>query len=120
MLEELKKTDIDEISLIGIIICSCFLGIIGFGISLLLVILYYLTTREHYLSQKIILVLCVIGIVFALGGFFLLNGMESTGIDSVGSAVIYSFMITLGRIILIVCPIILLIIDNKKNKTAKK
>lgn len=120
MLEKLKKIRIDVISLLLIAICSYFFGIMGLGISALLLVVYYFNSKSHYFIQKLIIFFCLIGIIFAFGGLLLINGMENTGIDSIGEALVYGAMINIGRIITMIFPIILLVIDNRKFIFTKK
>lgn len=114
MMEKLKKIRIDTISLLLVLFCSYFLGMVGIGISIIFLIIYIKSVEKKYFLQKLLLILSFTGIIFFLGGFFLLETMENKGIDGIGEAMLYAFIVRIGRILLIVCPIILLIIDNKK------
>ena len=120
MLEKLKKIRIDVISLLLIVICSYIFGIMGLGISALLLVVYYFNSKSHYFIQKLIIFLWLIGIIFVFGGLLLINGMENTGIDSIGEALVYGAMINIGRIMTMIFPIILLVIDNRKFIFTKK
>ena len=119
-MEKFKTIRIDVISLLLIPICSYFLGTIGLIISVPLLIIYYLSARNHYLTQKIIIFICSMGLLFAFSGLFLINGMENTGMDGIGEALIYGTMINTGSLATMICPIILLIIDNKNYIFSKK
>ena len=112
MSEKLKKIRIDIISLLLTIICINFFGILGLGLSIIFLIAYYINVKKHYTIQKVLLTICFIGVIIAFTGILLSNGMENKGIDAIGEAIVYAFFINIGRIVNIICPIILLIIDN--------
>ena len=56
----------------------------------------------------------------SFGGLFLIENMDSHGLDSIGEAIIYAAIFNLGRIFTIVFPLIIAIIDNKKFIFRKK
>ncbi len=120
MLEKLQKIRIDIISLILSTLSILFLGIYGLGLSIIFLIIYIITTKKNYFFQKFLLILNFIGIILAFGGFYLLNNMENKGLDYIGEALFYGGIVSLGMIILIICPLIILIIDNKKFIFRKK
>ncbi len=113
-MEKFKTIRIDVILLLLIPICSYFLGMIGLIISVPLLIIYYLSARNHYLTQKIIIFICSMGLLFAFSGLFLINGMENTGMDGIGEAWIYGTMINTGSLATMICPIIKLWGSNIK------
>lgn len=119
-MEKLKKIRIDIISLILVLICSYFLGIVGIGISIVFLIIYIKSVENHYFLQKLLLFFSFAGIIISFGGLVLIETMENKGIDGIGEALIYGAMIALGRILLIVCPFITFIIDNRKFIFRKK
>ena len=86
----------------------------------MILIIYIKSAEKKYFLQKLLLFLSFIGIIFFFGGFFLIESMENKGIDGIGEAMLYAFIIRAGRILLMVCPIIILIIDNKKFLFRKK
>ena len=120
MLEKLQKIRIDIISLILSTLSILFLGIYGLGLSIIFLIIYIVTTKKNYFFQKFLLILNFIGIILAFGGFYLLNNMENKGLDYIGEALFYGGIVSLGMNILIICPLIILIIDNKKFIFRKK
>lgn len=120
MMEKLKKIRFDIILLILATLCPYFLGIVGIGISIIFLIIYMISVEKHYFSQKLFLFLYFVGIIFVFGGLFLIDNMESKGIDSIGEALIYGAISNLGSILLMVCPIIILVIDNKEFIFRKK
>ncbi len=113
-MEKLKKFRIDIIALILATICPYFLGVVGIGISIIFVIIYMISVEKHYFSQKLFLFLYFVGIILAFGGLFLINNISSKGIDSIGEALVYGVIINWGSILLMICPIIIFVIDNKK------
>ena len=118
--EIIKKIRVDIISLIMIIACTYFLGILGLIISPVLLIIYIKTAREHYRFKKIIIFLCFIGIALGLFAICLMNNMENTGIDYIGEAIGYAFIFKIGYFLTISGLILLLIIDNRKFIFKKK
>lgn len=115
-----KKIRLDIISLLLVVLCSTLLGMVGVGISLVFLIIYLKTTKEKYLAQKIFIILCFLGIVMAFGGLSLIENMDSHGIDSIGEALVYAGITNLGRLFLVVCPLLIAIIDNRKFIFRKK
>ncbi len=120
MKEIIKKIRVDIISLIMVIAFTYFLGLLGFFISIFLLIIYIKTTKENYRFKKVIVFLCFISIALGLYGIYLMNNMESTGIDSIGQALIYGFIYNIGYFSLIIESLLLLIIDNRKYIFKKK
>lgn len=119
-MKKLKEIRIDIISLILAAICPYFLGIVGVGISIIFLIIYLKSAEKHYFLQRLFIFFCFAGIICTFGGLFLIETMENKGIDSVGEAFIYGAIISLGRILLMACPIIILVIDNRKFIFRKK
>ena len=119
-MEKLKKIRLDIISLLLVTICSYLFGIVGSVISILFLIIYIKNSERHNLLNKILLSLCFLGIIFSLGGLFLINNMENKGIDAIGEALAYGGIFSLGRILLIIVPIIIILIDNRKFIFRKK
>lgn len=109
-----KKIRVDIISLIMVIVSIYFLGIFGLVISSMLLVIYIKTAKEHYRFQKVILFLSFLGIVLGVCGINFMNNMENTGIDSIGEAIVYAFVVRIGYFSTIVGSILLLIIDNRK------
>ena len=120
MIEKLKNNRIDIVLLLLMVICSFLFGIIGVVFSILLLILYYLCAKKHYFIQKLIIFFYFVGVIFALVGLSLINNMENTGIDGIGEALIYGAMVKISGIMILICPIILLIIDNWKYIFTRK
>lgn len=118
--KKLKKIRIDIIALLLVAILSSFFGIVGVGISTIFLIIYLKTTENKYLAQKIFIGLCFLGIVMVFSGLSSLDGMDSHGIDSIGETLVYAGITNLGRLFLIVCPLITAVIDNRKFIFRKK
>lgn len=114
--EKQRKIRIDIIALlIGVIsLVLAFLKIsvyICLAISLVTLIVYYVTAKRHYIFQNIMMVLCIISaFLVAIGVYLMLN--TSGGLDSLASVFIYAFMIKIGTYPLLFTPLILLIVDN--------
>ena len=89
-------------------------GIIGAGISVLLLILYIKVTKTHYLAKRVLLGLSFVGFIISIMGVFFLMTMESKGIDSIGEALVFAMIIKLGMLFLEVCPVIIALIDAIK------
>ena len=119
-MECLRKYKMDMISLILMIICSCLFGIIGVLISIVLLVTYLNSIEKNTTIHKIFLAICIVGYILFFGGLLSIETMTNTGIDGIGEALIYGFMISLGRIFLVISPIIMLIIDNRKYIFSKK
>ena len=70
---------------------------------------------NHILLQKILVVSCLFGFAMSLGGSFFLYIMNFKGIDSLAGVILYSNMIKIGRLLLIIAPAFLFVIDGIKS-----
>lgn len=119
-MEFLKKIRIDVIALLLIPICLYFFGIIGVGISAVLLTVYIFSSKKRSVVQRIFLFICLVGLIISFAGYLNITGMESVGIDGIGEALLYLMKFRLGIIVTSLCAIIILIIDNIKSILSKK
>lgn len=111
----MKNIRFDIIYLL-IVIASIFIfGIVGFAFSPLLLIVYSQTTKEKSKFKKGLITLSILGALFGLLGSFLLINMKESGLDSLGTALFYGFLVQIGYFTTIGGSILLLIIDNRKS-----
>lgn len=115
-----NKTILNIILLLLAVIFPLLFGIIGVGISVALVITYYFKVSNKDILHKILLIVSLIGTIVCLIGLLSYNSMDNYGIDSIGEALIYSYIFNIGLIIEICCPFIILIVDYRKNIFKKK
>lgn len=89
----MKNIRFDIIYLL-IAIASIFIfGIVGLAFSPLLLIVYSQTTKEKSKYKKGLITLSILGALFGLLGSFLLINMKESGLDSLGTAFFYGFIV---------------------------
>lgn len=74
-----------------------------------------ITNQKKYSIIKFLIILYFIGIFLCSKGVHSYLNMENYGIDGIGEAIIYGFMIKIGSILTIINPIIILIINYGKK-----
>lgn len=91
-------------------------------ISLILMITYMRSRKKEDINitkkdkiVKILFILYLIGMFLIITGTYSLISMESKGLDSLGEAIVYGFMIAIGSCVTLFTPIIILFIDYWKQ-----
>ena len=116
MREFLYKYRVDMIVLIIAAIATLLLEEKGIFIATACLGIYLYVAGKLRTSQIVIFAICCLGAILAIYGLFKAEFMENKGLDYIGEAIVYGFMILVGRGILIVGPLILNLLGIKRKE----